>query len=404
MARDPLSSTTPAEPCTEVFRYVDPLEGFRGYLAFHGTGHRLAAGGLRVQRGLREDTVVALAEAMTLKEQVLGLAVDGAKAGIDYDPKAPSSQFALRRFLRFLRPHLLERLSLGPDMGTTWDGLEAAARHEGIPSVKIAIARAQGLAEDDVLARLALLGASVDGLTLGQRRSGHALAHAGLAAAEVAGVRTRAVRAVVQGFGTLGRGAALSLVRADATVVAVADEHGCVVCPDGLDVTRLLATPHGEPVADAAGLQVQRGAPAAVFHSPADLVVLAACENGMTEDQARVLRASAVAVGANLGLAPAVEARLFSRGIAVVPDLVGGCGGSASMDALFGPPTCPRPEQVLEQVAVKTRTMVRSILASSASQGRTPRDAALALCEANARPASARPYGHEVVARQLADA
>lgn len=393
------ASTITTERCVEVFRYVDPLEGFCGYLAFHGTGHRLAAGGLRMQPGVREDTVVALAETMTLKERVLGLAVDGAKAGIDYDPNAPTSQAALRRFLRFLRPHLLERLSLGPDMGTTWDCLEAAARHERIPSVKIAIARAQGLAEHEVLRRLAVLGAPVDGLTLGQRRSGHALAHAGLAAAAAVGVRTAPIRAVVQGFGTLGRGAALSLARAGAAVVAVADEHGSVSCPEGLDIARLLAAPHGAPFAAA-----RRDPPAAVFEAPADLVVLAACEDAMTEDQARALRAPAVAVGANLGLAPAVEAELCSRGVGVVPDLVGGCGGSASMDALFGPATCPRPEEVLESVATTMATLVRRVLASSAMGGLTPREAALALCEANSRPASAKPYGHGIDLTEAADA
>lgn len=70
-----------------VAHYVDPVEGFAGYVALAGTKQRLGAGGFRVQEGLDEETIVRLAEAMARKERLLGLGVDGAKAGIDYDPR-----------------------------------------------------------------------------------------------------------------------------------------------------------------------------------------------------------------------------------------------------------------------------------------------------------------------------
>ena len=74
---------------TELLLYEDPEEGFRGFLAYAGGSAPLAAGGFRVQLGLRGETIVALAEAMALKERVLALNVDGAKCGIDYDPASP---------------------------------------------------------------------------------------------------------------------------------------------------------------------------------------------------------------------------------------------------------------------------------------------------------------------------
>ncbi len=84
------------------------VEGFRGWVAFAGSERRLTAGGLRVQPGLTQETLVALAGAMTLKERLLGLGVDGAKAGIDYDPWSPGKHEALVRFLRFLREAFTE--------------------------------------------------------------------------------------------------------------------------------------------------------------------------------------------------------------------------------------------------------------------------------------------------------
>lgn len=372
-----------------IIRYVDPLEGFRGYLAFSGTDHRLAAGGLRVQPGLAEDTLVGLARAMELKERLLGLAVDGAKAGIDYDPDGPGKQAALARFLEFLRPHLRERLSLGPDMGTTWTEIEHVAHQVGIVSVKAAVARAQELDEADFLARIRVLDVEIDGATLGARRAGHALAHAALAAAEAAGVAGPAPSIGIQGFGTLGRGAAMALTEAGVTPVAVTDEHTCVHCYADDDVSSA-ASSRGRSTG-ASPVPVDVEPPHRLLELPLDVLVLAACENAVSHERAERLDVAAVVVGANLGLSHPIEHLLHRRGILVVPDFVGGCGGSASMDALFGPPTCPAAAEVLERLGARIRALVASVFEVSRSRGITPREAALAMCECETPPG--KPYG-----------
>lgn len=381
----------------EVLRYMDRVEGFRGWAVFHASDHLLAAGGLRVQPGLQEETVVALAGAMALKERLLGLAVDGAKAGIDYDPGGPGKPAALARFLDFLRDRLTERLSLGPDMGSTWPEVERAARAAGLVSAKAAVARAQGLDHQDFLCRLALLDKSVGALTLAQRRAGHALAHAAVGAARWAAPAGR-LRAAVQGFGTLGRGTSLALAEAGVAVTAVADEHGCLWRDDGLDVAALLAVPQGRPVTAQAPTHGTAAARSALLEAPVEVLVLAACENAVSPGQAMALPARAVAVGANLGLSPGAEMALHRRGVAVVPDFVGGCGGSASMDALFGPPTCPAPEEVLDRLAARMRALVAQVLGLASDLGVTPRQAALAVCEAEQAPPLSPPYGRWALA------
>lgn len=395
IARQPVSGAPPhgsdrSAADLAVFHYQDPVDGFAGYLAIDGRHNPLAAGGFRVQRGLGAETVARLAQAMTLKQRLLGLGVDGAKCGIDFDPADPGKHAAMRRFLRFLRPHLLSRFSMGPDMGTGWDEIESLARAEGIPSVKIAIASAQGLPHAEVLRRLRLLDVDAGGATLGQRRAGHGLAHAALAAT---GARDGAgLRVGVQGFGTLGRAALQSLAAAGACVVAVADEHGAVVDPGGLDVARLLTLAPQTPVA-AAWPQHRRAARSAVFETSANLLVLAACQDAMSAQQAAGLPSGvrAVVVGANLGLAPDVEDLLAGRGIVVVPDFVGGCGGSASMAALFGPPDCPTPDEFLDRLGASMHALVRRVLDRAASAGLAPRAAALALSAES--PPRQIPYG-----------
>lgn len=377
---------------TELLVYEDREEGFQGYLAYCGHSAPLAAGGLRVQRGLRGDTIIALAEAMALKERVLALNVDGAKCGIDYDPAAPGKHAALRRFLRFLRPHLRDRLSLGPDMGTAFGEIEQLARQEGISSVKGAIARAQGLPADDVLRRLKLLDEPIGPLSLGRRRAGHALAQATLVALRHARAPARPPSCALQGFGTLGRAAALALHEAGVRVTAIADEHGSVRCDAGLDVARMLALPSGHPVA-AQPCGATPGERTAPFEHAVDAVVLAACEDGLSPREAARLQAAAVVVGANRGLSETVEALLHERGVVVVPDFVGGAGGSAAMDALFAPVTAPSARSVLDATAAVADVLTDRVLTRSRATRTPPRQAALALA-AEQRPApDARPYG-----------
>jgi len=371
-----------------LFSYRDQVAGFAGYLAMDGRDNPIAAGGFRVQRGLRPEVVVQLAQTMTMKQRLLGLAVDGAKCGIDYDPGHPDKHLAMRRFLRFLRPHLLDRFSMGPDMGTSWTEIEALARAENIPSVKIAIARAQGLSEAEVLRRLRLLEVHVGGRTLGQRRAGHGLAHAALAA--IGATDGVGLRISIQGFGTLGTAAAQSLHDAGARIVALTDEHGALIDDQGLDMPRLLASTaqdNAPPLPGTGGT--------GIFDTPVDVLVLAACENAMDVEQAAALPhcVQTVVVGANLGLPTEVENLLERRGITVVPDFVGGCGGPASMDALFGPATCPTPEKFLDRLGDTMRSVVRRMLDRAAMSGSTSRQAALALCTEPAARQRSTPYG-----------
>ncbi|MDQ3978293.1 MAG: Glu/Leu/Phe/Val dehydrogenase [Actinomycetota bacterium] len=388
------AATAPSAPSdvlagAEVIAYVDPVEGFPGYLAFSGRRHRLAAGGFRVQSGLDALTLAKLAQTMELKERLLGLAVDGAKAGLSYDPRCPGKHEAMRRFLEFLKPHLLDRLSLGPDMGTSWPEIEDCAHDLGLLSVKQAIARAQGLDDEDFRCRIALLDQEVDGATLGARRAGHALAHAALAAMDEAGLREREARIGIQGFGTLGRATGMALTEAGCTPVAVTDEHTCLHHLADHDVADDPSTRRrgGHPPA----VPVEVASPERLFDLPLDVLVLAACEDALDAERAERLDVAAVVVGANLGLAPSVEDLLHRRGILVVPDFVGGCGGSASMDVLFGAPRCPTPQGFLERLGARMRALVANVFELSRARRITPREAALVMAQHDVPPG--KPYG-----------
>jgi glutamate dehydrogenase (NAD(P)+) len=196
---------------SDIIEYTDPVDGFQGWLAYDGRSAPLAAGGCRAQPGLTAAELAVLAERMTLKQRMLGLNVNGAKCGIDYDPRSAGRPAALGRFLAFLRDELHERFSMGPDMGTEWQELQRLAIDAGIPSTKYAIRRAQGLTKEEFFARMIRLDEPAGLLALSGRRAGHALAHAVIGAARATGV-TGPVSCALQGFGTLGRAAACTLL------------------------------------------------------------------------------------------------------------------------------------------------------------------------------------------------
>lgn len=103
-----------------LIEYTDPLEGFKGWLAIDRLAHKICAGGLRVQDGLTRECIVDLAATMTLKMRIAGIRADGAKSGIDYDPNSPGKHEALYRFIRAIRPFLLERYSMGRILTPNW--------------------------------------------------------------------------------------------------------------------------------------------------------------------------------------------------------------------------------------------------------------------------------------------
>ncbi|WP_214408490.1 Glu/Leu/Phe/Val dehydrogenase dimerization domain-containing protein [Sphaerisporangium fuscum] len=375
-----------------VIEYTDPVEGCTGYLVYDREDCRLAAGGFRVQPGLTVQTLSDLASRMTLKQRVLGINVDGAKSGLDYAGTGPERQAVISRFLSFISQELHNRYSMGCDMGTRFEELERIASGIGVPSVKYAVKTAQGFSDEEFFQRMGLLDEYVGRRTVGQRRAGHTLAHAALAAAGIAGHPARGLHVAIQGFGNLGRSAAESLVGAGAAVVAVADEYGCAVHPRGLDIPAMLEQEMSRPVS----VQTFNRASlpgATLFDLPVDVLILAAVEDAVTTEQAATLQAPVVVVGANCGLSETAERILHDRGVLVVPDFIGGIGGSASMETLFGPRTLPEPQQVLDGVAFLIHELVSDVLSGARTRGVPPRAVAMDIAEAAVVAPDKPPYG-----------
>jgi len=133
-------------------------------------------------------------------------------------------------------------------------------------------------------------------------------------------------RCVVQGFGNVGGVAARELVACGATVVAVSDATGGVHDEEGLDVDALsrYVRETGSVQGWAGGEHVTNEE---LLELPCDILVLAAREDQVTEENAPRVRARLIAEGANAPTSVEADAILAERGIVVLPDILTNAGG-----------------------------------------------------------------------------
>ena len=377
-----------------LIEYTDPIEGFKGWLAIDSLVHQICAGGLRVQKGLSKECIIDLAATMSLKMRISGIRADGAKSGIDYDPNSPGKKEALLRFIKAIRPYVMERYSMGPDLNTKMDELDEVTSKLAIPSIKMAVARAQGLPLPSFLDRYKVLDQTVGFSRLGNLRSGFGLSSACLGAMEFLNIEYPDAKVSIQGFGGLGAAAAYSLFSSSVNIIAISDHEKCLISTDGksLDINLLVQESKNGliPQVETNGVYLDRDA---IYDVNCDVFVPAAIENVITSDNALDLPYRAIVCGANLAISLEAEKLLNDRGVIVIPDLVAGAGGSLSMDGLFGPAETPTALDVLDHVDQKMRFIVQRVLRRCREDNLTPRDAALIICEEAELYPDAKPYG-----------
>ncbi len=376
-----------------LIEYTDPIEGFKGWLAINSLSHKICAGGLRVQKGLTSQIVSDLAATMTLKMRIASIRADGAKSGIDYDPNSPGKEEALSRFLRSIRPFLLERYSMGPDLNTKMKELDRITKRMGISSIKNAIAKAQGIGLPSFLNRYKILEQTAGFTTLGNLRSGFGTASACLGVLEYLNIPANEATVAIQGFGGLGGAAAYSLHEAGVKIIAVADKEKSLFEADKpLDIPMLLrGSDNGiMPYNDSFG--TYKGCEE-IFKIKADVLIPAAIENVITTENANDLKFKGIVCGANLASSRDAEEKLHKKGVILIPDLIAGSGGSVSMDGLFGPIYPPSVQDVLDHVDTRMRQIIKNVIKRSKQDDLIPREAALKICsEAPIHP-EVKPYG-----------
>src|SRR5579862_9199150 len=133
-------------------------------------------------------------------------------------------------------------------------------------------------------------------------------------------------RVVVQGFGNVGSVTARLMNLAGCKVVALADVFGAIYNEDGIDVP--LAIHYVQEHGRLEGLPgAQAIASSSLLELPCDILIPAATEGQITEENASRIQTRLVVEAANGPTTTEADAILKARGIPVIPDILANAGG-----------------------------------------------------------------------------
>ena len=291
---------------------------FEGYRVQHNTSRGPGKGGVRFHQDVTLSEVMALSAWMSVKNAGVNLPFGGAKGGIRVDP-------------RQLSPGELERITrrytseIGVIIGPTKDipapdvntdervmawMMDTYSMNEGSTTTGVVTGKPIAL-----------------GGSLGRREAtGRGVFTVGVEAAQKIGLEIIGARLAVQGFGNVGAVSAQLFVEAGAHLVSVQDHTDTLYNPAGLDVAALQAhvKAHGG-VAGFAG--AERITPAQFWEVDCDILIPAALEQQITEENASKICAKLIIEGANGPTTPQADDILAERNILVVPDVIANAGG-----------------------------------------------------------------------------
>ncbi|MFC6579450.1 Glu/Leu/Phe/Val family dehydrogenase [Planomonospora parontospora] len=364
MLATPRRSLTVAVPVRREDGRMDVVQGFR---VQHNITRGPAKGGIRFHPSTDIHEVTALAMWMTWKCALVGIPYGGAKGGVSVDPASLTTrelERVTRRYVNEILPIIgPERDIPAPDVGTdeqtmAWI-MDTYSVNTGYPVPGV------------VTGKPTTLGGSL-----------------GRAGATSRGVQLAALKALpgspegrtvaVQGFGKVGALAARYLADAGCRVVAVSDVTGAVVNRSGLDVDDLRAW-----VAETGGVYGYRRADALshaeLLELDVDVLVPAALEGVITEENAPRIRARLIVEGANGPTTPEADRILADAGTTVVPDILANAGG-VIVSYLEWVQNLQACSWNANEVEVRLRDLMESsfdaVAATSAERGVTLRQAA----------------------------
>mgnify|MGYP000022788790 CR=1 FL=1 len=294
------------------------IEIFTGYRVHHSTIKGPTKGGIRYHQDVTLDETRALAMWMTWKCALMNLPYGGAKGGVIVDPRQLS-----QRELRHLTRRYATEISIlmgpegdipAPDVGTNpqvmaWI-MDTYSMHRGYSAPAVVTGKPVQIGGSE--GRFDATGMGV------MFMAREALKHLGIAVDNST--------AVVQGFGNVGATAARYLHNLGAKVTAVSDVYGGIYHEHGLDIPALqrhfkstgrLEGFHGAEVVSNSEL----------LELPCTVLVPAALEGQITEDNAPRVQARIIAEGANGPTTPDADKILQDNGVFIIPDILCNAGG-----------------------------------------------------------------------------
>jgi len=306
------------------------LRIFQGYRVRYDDTRGPTKGGIRFHPNVHLDEVKALAFWMTCKCAVVGIPFGGAKGGVIVSPKELS-----RMELERLSRGFIEQIAdfIGPEtdipapdvytnpmiMGWMMDEY-SKIRRQHTPAVITGkpIPLGGSLGREDATGR-------------GAYYCVKELEH-------LRGWDPPQIRVAVQGFGNAGQSVARLLHADGYRIVAVSDSRGGVHCDGGLGIPCLIETKNRAKsvqasvysdisVCDGTGNKNDVITNTELLELDVDLLIPAAMENQITEENAHRIQAPVLVEVANGPITSGADAILAQKNKLVVPDIIANAGG-----------------------------------------------------------------------------
>jgi glutamate dehydrogenase (NAD(P)+) len=294
-------------------RRGDDVEVLTGYRVQHSSARGPRKGGIRFHQDVDLDEVRALASLMTWKTALIDVPFGGAKGGVAVDASKLSlieKEEIIRRWTRSL-VHVLghHRDIPAPDMGT--DARSMAWLMDEFH-------RLEGFQPACVTGKpVELFGAPGR-----EEATGRGVAQITAATLEKNNIKVKGATVAIQGFGNVGKYAALVCQELGMKVIAISDVSGGIVNKNGIDIAAIF---HHSSLKDVQA--DERISSAEVLETKCDVLIPAALGGVINESNVGKINANFIIEGANQPLTIAADRELRTQGALIVPDILANSGG-----------------------------------------------------------------------------
>ena len=295
----------------------DEVETVIGYRVQHVLSMGPTKGGIRYASNVNLGEVTALAILMSWKSAIVGLPYGGAKGGVAIDP-TPLSKQEKQRVTRRYTAELLPVIGVdkdipGPDLGTdeqtmAWI-MDTYSNFVGSPQPGI------------VTGKPASLGGSITR----REATGRGVVAIANAALDKLNLKYENSTVVIQGFGNVGRYAALDSYERGAKVIAVNELGGAIYNNNGINIPELF-----NHIAKNKSVKEFDGADNfddEILEIECDILIPAAVGGVIKSSNAENIKAKIIVEGANSPTTLSADKILRDNGVLLIPDILANAGG-----------------------------------------------------------------------------
>jgi glutamate dehydrogenase (NAD(P)+) len=294
---------------------------FEGYRVQHSTIRGPGKGGVRFSELVTLDEVKALAMWMTWKTSLHNLPLGGAKGGVCVDP----NKLSPRELEHITRRYTAEIIDIigpdkdvpAPDVGTNAQTMAYMMDTFSMQSGKTIPGVVTGKPIE------------IGGSPGRSEATGTGLFFIIEKYCKKRNIDLKSMTTAVQGFGKVGSIIAKKLYQYGNKVIAISDKDGTFYSERGINVNKLLEwVRSGKKFIEYKEGSVKIMPNKDFFKIKCDILIPAATENQITENNAKDINCKVILEGANGPTTPEADEILGKRGIIVIPDILANGGGA----------------------------------------------------------------------------